>query len=289
MSITFLDTIQKISQIKKMESSLPIAKKVITITPLTVGDDLALRTSITSPSGYDREIIKLLHEKVEFVDGERTYKEKYQTFVRQISNIDKILMIWALYKVTYESLGNRDINCPKCKEKFKNEIFVEELLQPDSFKLWEEEAPFYEYVYPIEIEYEKFKFEFDTVIPSMSRYNSILGMVSTAEIQKNLDSIGQIFTKAMQMTLLTKTIRIKLIDNPSEVVETSSIQEILISFKRHIPEIVSEDFYDKYNEKFEKYLPRFYKKLTCPNCGYSFDYEVDIETEFFRRAILGRQ
>ena len=231
MSVNFLEAISQIKDIKKMESTLPIARKVVNVVPLTVGDDLGLRTSITSPSGYDREIIKLLHKKVEFVQGETTYTEDYDKFCNEISNIDKITMLWALYKVTYETLGERKITCPKCKDNndnpfvFRKEINILDLLHEDSLTLWEEELPFYEYIFPIKINYEdKIDFEFDTVIPSMSRYNQVLGMVSTGQLQQNLEKIGQVFTKPMQMSLLTK--KIKLIINGEEI-ESSGLQEIL--------------------------------------------------------------
>ncbi len=290
MSVNFLEAISQIKDIKKMESTLPIARKVVNVVPLTVGDDLGLRTSITSPSGYDREIIKLLHKKVEFVQGETTYTEDYDKFCNEISNIDKITMLWALYKVTYETLGERKITCPKCKDNndnpfvFRKEINILDLLHEDSLTLWEEELPFYEYIFPIKINYEdKIDFEFDTVIPSMSRYNQVLGMVSTGQLQQNLEKIGQVFTKPMQMSLLTK--KIKLIINGEEI-ESSGLQEILIAFENHVPEIVSEKFYEEYNNKFNKYIPKFYDKVTCPNCGHQFNYDVDIELSFFRRTIL---
>ena len=290
MSANFLDVISKIKNIKKQESTFPIAKKIINITPLMVGDDLGLRTSITSPSGYDREIIKILHDKIEFVENEKTYKIDYDEFCSQISNIDKIVAIWALYKCTYESLGERRISCDKCKDnqnkpfQFKQEINVEDLLHEDSIKLWEEEEPFFEYLFPISVEYEGIEFGFMTSLPTMAKYNRVLGMVSTAELQDNLEKIGQVFTKPMQMTLLTESINIK---NGEAISSTDSLQEIMISFTRHIPETVSEKFYDKYNEKFDKYIPKFYKKITCPNCGNKFDYNIDIETEFFRRSVFG--
>ncbi len=292
MSTDFLAVLNQIKNIKKFETTLPIAQKAANIVPLMVGDDLSLRSSITSPSGYDREIINLLYNKVEFVHETKTYKETFDNFCNQISNIDKIVLLWSLYKCTYESLGLRNLTCDKCKDnldkpfQFKEEIFIDELLHEDSLVAWEEDIPFYKYTFVIEIEYEDIVFKFSTVIPTIFKYNQILGMVSTADLQTNLDKLGQVFSKPMQLSLLTNQIEI-IMNNETSI--GKSIQEILMAFDGQIPEVVSEEFYEKYNEKFNQYLPKFYKDIKCPNCANIIKHEIDIETEFFRRSVLGKE
>ncbi len=289
MEKDFLDIMAEVSSCKKIEGSLPIARKAHTITPLLVGDDLALRTSMVSPSSYDREMIKLLHKHVEFIEGEKTYKESYENFCRTVSNIDKISMIYSMYKCSYDTLGNRTITCPKCTSDdeesftFKLDVTLEDLIHNDTFALWSEDIPFYEYVYNIDVEYEQFKFTFKTLLPNISRYNSVLSMVTTAELQNNLEKIGQIFTKPMQMVLLTKEINIQ--KDGEDIASTNSLQEVMMAFENHIPDAISEQFYTKYNDKFSKYLLNFYKPVQCPKCNHSFNYKVDIESEFFRRVL----
>jgi len=70
-----------------------------------------------------------------------------------MSNIDKICLIWALYKSTYETLGQRNFVCDKenCKTQFKQEILLESLIQEDTFTIWEEDKPFYNFTYDIEV------------------------------------------------------------------------------------------------------------------------------------------
>ena len=66
----FLDLALSIQNIKKMEMALPICKKMATMTPLLVGDDLSLKTTIASPQTYDRELCKLIEKHlVEWTDG----------------------------------------------------------------------------------------------------------------------------------------------------------------------------------------------------------------------------
>jgi len=291
MSTDFLTVLNQIKNIKKFETTLPIAKKAANVIPLMVGDDLSLRSSLTSPAGYDREIIQLLYNKVEFIHEEKTYKENFDVFCSQISNIDKIVLLLSLYKCTYESLGSRNLTCTKCKDSknkpfpFKETIAIEDLLQEDSLKMWSEDIPFHEYTFPIEIKYaDEITFKFSTMLPSIARYNKVLGLVSTQQLQNNLDKLGEIFSKPMQLTLLTSQIEI-IKDNQSSF--ANSLQEIIMAFDGNIPEVISEDFYKQYNDKFNEYLPKFYKKIKCPNCGFEFNYDVDVETEFFRRSVLG--
>ncbi len=39
------------------------------------------------------------------------------------------------------------------------------------------------------------------------------------------------------------------------------------------------------NEKFEKYVPSYYKVIECPSCGKEIRNDFDLEVEFFRRSL----
>ncbi len=288
----FLKAAESISNIKKQEVPLPIAKKYAVISPLKVGDDLALRTSLTSPVNYDREMIRLIHRHTEIQgpDGE-LIRENYEHFCATTSNIDKLCLIWGLYKTTYETLGKRTIRCDKesCKTEFKQEIFLDDLVKEDTFVVWEEELPFHEYIYVIEVPYDKFIYIFESKIPTIRDNNRLLSNLSVDTLQNNLQSTGMVFSRAEQMALLTKSVIIqnenKSIPNPPR---TDNLQEMLIAFKQYIPHVVSEDFFKAYRDKFDKYYPQFYTIVRCPACSNEIRYQVDLEVEFFRRSIYGR-
>jgi len=298
----FFEVLEHIRDIKKQELTLPIARKACTITTLLVGDDLSLKSSIGSPATYDRDIVKMLQKKIKFIDQEESkeYVLKYDEFIRTISNIDKIVMLWGLFKCTYETIGTRKITCPNDCDKpkssyvFEDKIFLSDLLNEDSLTLWDKDKPFYDYLFEIEVDYSGFKYVFQTRLPSMKDHGRILNLLSTSEVQSNLEKTGSIFTKPMEMALLiTKMEVFNITKNEhgknvrgEKVAESSNSQEILMAFRSRIPEIISEDIYKKYNDHFEKYSPKFYKNMVCPNCGHNFKYDVDIETDFFRRSIL---
>ena len=120
----FLNVLSKISAIKKTEVILPVALKNAIVTPLTVGDDLTLKSSVLSPSSLDMDLIKLIYDHSEFIKPEideepevreepvddenekpktkkakkeiktpKFYQPKFDEFLSQISHIDKLMLI----------------------------------------------------------------------------------------------------------------------------------------------------------------------------------------------------
>jgi hypothetical protein len=296
----FLDKAKQILEIKKFQVAMPVARKAGTITPLVVGDDLGLRTSLVNPQAYDREMIKLLHKHVIFNNEDKDEKPKYDDFVKKISNYDKMCLIWGLYKTTYETLGKRLIKCENemCKNEFEREIEVKELLHDDTMTVWEETdssgelVPFHDYTYQIVVPFDigdpngKVEYVFDTKIPTIDENNKVLGLLTTDDIQRNLQGSGTLFSLPEQMTLLTKSITIRPSYDHTQSVSTSSLQEITIAFNTSIPRVISDEFVKKYNEKFEKYQPNFYISGECPVCKTKFKKTINIEIEFFRRCLF---
>ncbi|MFA7202790.1 MAG: hypothetical protein WC188_03665 [Candidatus Caldatribacteriota bacterium] len=296
MLSSFLKAAEIVSNIKKQEVPLPISQKMGLITPLRVGDDLSLKSSLVSPVNYDREITKLLYNHTEVIlsEGQEPIKENFEKFCATISNIDKVCLIWGLYKTTYETLGNRQFECSKenCKQKFKQEILLENLINEDTFTFWNEEVPFYEFIYPIEIEYEnKFIYCFESKIPSIRDNNVLMSNLSIDTLQNNLNKTGGIFTKQEQMALLCKSISIREKGSliTADTPKTENLQEMLMTFSNYIPHVVSEEFFIKYRDKFDKYYPKFYTNIKCPNCGDIIKFQIDLEVEFFRRSVFGRR
>jgi hypothetical protein len=292
---SFLSIANSIRDIKKTEVILPIARKNALVTPFLLGEHQTLKTAILSPQSYDRELVKILHKHQIIVEKNEetgvTTEEKipYEEFVTKISNIDKIMLLWACYRSTYETIGSRKIKCSKCDSEATYKITLDELIQEDSLMLWEDESgPFYEYKYPIDAKYDEYTYSFTASIPTINRYNLILGMISIEKINKNLEA-NSVLSRSEELAMLTSEIVIN--KNGEEMARTNNIQEILVFFNTALPTSVSEVFQDKYNKRFEKYLPKLYTFLTCANsdCKNDTKYTIDIETEFFRRILLGRE
>jgi len=289
MSNPFLDMALSIQNIKKVEMIMPITRQVGTLTPLLVGDDLALKSTIASPQSYDYEICQLIYKHLQTInDGEQNQQiPPLQQFMQRLSNIDKICLLFGLYKVTYETLGKRKINCSSCKKEYYTEINADDLVHDDTFTMWEEDQPFTEYVYEISVPYGDYMYVFGTKLPTMSEHNTILNYVTPDAVQSNIEKIGNLFATHEQMALLTKYIKIGHKDSQiSEYVKTDNMQEILITFKSAIPKAIQSEFFRKYHDKFGKYQPKFYKIAACPECMKEQQRMVNIELEFFRRSVL---
>lgn len=288
----FLRAAEAVSNIKRQEVPLPIAQVQAIVGPLRVGDDLSLRSSLTSPVSYDREMTRMLYDHTEVVlaAGEKPIKENFEKFCATVSNIDKICLIWALYKTTYETLGQRPFKCEKenCKAEFKHEVLLDTLIQEDTFTIWEDEKPFYNYIFPIEVEYENFVYMFESRLPSIKDNNRLLSNLSIEALQNNLNQTGALFTRREQMTLLSKSVAITPKGQSVGDARTENMQEMLIAFTNYVPHIVSEDFFKKYRDKFDQYYPKFYTNINCPQCNSQIRFQIDLEVEFFRRSLLGR-
>lgn len=294
MLSSFLKAAEAISAIKKQEVPLPIAQMQAIVTPLRVGDDLSLRSSLTSPVNYDRDISRLLYDHTEVVlaEGEAPKKENFEKFCGTTSNIDKICLIWALYKTTYETLGQRQFKCDKenCKTEFKEEVLLDSLIKEDTFTIWEEDKAFYNFIHEIRVDYGNFTYIFETRLPSIRDNNRLLSNLSVDSLQNNLNQTGSIFTRREQMTLLSKSVAIieKGQGFTNETPRTENMQEMLIAFTNYVPHIVSESFFKQYRDKFDKYYPKFYTNVTCPSCSNIIRFNIDLEVEFFRRSLFGR-
>jgi len=289
----FLDALSTIT-VKKTETILPIARMTVNMSPMVTGDDVGLRTSLVSPVNYDRDLCKVLLKHAEFIINEEPAKLEYNNFTTQISNIDKLSMIWAIHKSTYENLSDeRELTCrnTQCKEKFKVTIPMDDLIHEDTYTIWDKQdsngnfIPFYQYRYPISIEHDDVVYEFNTRLPSISENNKMLSMISTDVLQYNLDNTGSIFSKPQHLTLLTEAIRVSSKEGKFDTVETTNINEILMTCQNYLPFQISDKFFKKYGEHFDQYVPSFYYNAQCPACGYEFKYNVDLELEFFRTSL----
>jgi hypothetical protein len=295
----FMNRLSKLTSIKKTMTALPIIRKQANVTPLVVGDDLALRTSLTSPVFYDREMVKLLHNHIEFLEEDIEGKEpegeiNFNRFSRETSNIDKLSLLWALFKATYETLGKRNFtcgneNCERNKKPFQIEVLLDNLIHEDTFTIWEEDEPFNKFRYQIDVPYENLIYQFSSKLPSINDNNRLLSTMSNEVLQSNLDNLGSVYSRAQNMALLVDAIRIVGNEQNAdfEPIQTDNLQEILMSLNSYIPYKVSESFFKEYNEKFNKYLPKFYKTVECPSCGKEVRNDFDLEVEFFRRSLFG--
>ena len=78
---SFLGKLEQIKSVRKTEVFLPIARMGALVTPLLVGDDLALKTSMMSPVNYEKEMVRLLFKHSKFLSHSKLQGEQGRFFV----------------------------------------------------------------------------------------------------------------------------------------------------------------------------------------------------------------
>jgi len=304
------DFLGKLSEISVLstETTLPIAKLGAVVSPLMVGDDISLKSSIVSPVNYEKQMLKLLYNKTKLFKGSEELKLSFTEFQDKLSNLDKISLIWALYKSTYKTLGKVSFICPECEEKFTREVTLDELIHPDTFHPWDKDVPFNEYGYYVLVPSESVVYGVKLKLPSVRDHLKLLSLVPSYELNENINNLGAIFTKPLQLTLITGNIALfkkpedegilkeikerkapvsELVDKLEFITETDSTQEILIAYEKHISYDVGDQILALYDEHFKDYIIKYYTNITCPACNHSWTHDIDIELQFLRRAIFG--
>lgn len=304
-------SLSALNKIKRRELVLPIARKEVVVSPLSLGDDVSLKTAIVSPVKLDAEVMKLLWKHTDFwknedeitaeqaakkskirkeeitKNGGMYYKPREQDFYSTISYFDKLVLLYGLYLVTYGSLGVREFECDECGTKFESDMTLDDAIHDDSLTLFEEEVPFTQYRVPVTIPFnDEYTLEFTTRIPSMSDYNRLVRLIPVEELQDNLEKINNQFAIEHLMTLYTSKLALYKNSDPDGTrQESSTTQEILSSLRDNVNITIAETFMAEYARNFAKYNVDFYREVECPSCKKKHRVSVNIEYELFRRQL----
>lgn len=286
-SVNVFSRLEKFKQIRRRQVFCPVAKHRALVSPLTVADDLSLRTMITSPDIYDRELSRLIFEHCEFPD--LADRPKYENFIEAMSHFDKKILIWGIFDSTYKTLGEQDLACPKCSEEFKDEVLAKDLIDEDTIKrLWTKPVPFQQdsidYTYNVGEE-DLDKIVFSLSIPTIKRHLDMLKLLDATVIKSNMNNFGTLMSKTEELSLITNKAQIFFDkENPPDTLTTT--REIHKLIGDYIALDSTKAIVDVFNEEYGKLDPEFKKVLTCPSCGHNFDFKVDVEVALFK-SFLG--
>jgi hypothetical protein len=276
---------ERVKAIRSRQVYCPVAKLRAMVTPLTVNDDLSLKTMISSPDLYDKNVAILVYNHSEFPDINGA-KPSFEQFIESISDFDRKSLLWGIYDATYSTLGKNQITCPKCKHKAEVEILAKDLLHPDSIKSqWDREESFLDYSIPVDINMGLDDFQkvtFNVSIPSIKKHLDVLKLISVDDMKDNFNKFNSIVSKPEELCLITKSISVygEDLETPDETV--TSTYEIHTIIQEYITLDIINDVMDSFDNEFSKYNPTFKKNLTCGDCGHNFDLPIDIEVALFR-------
>jgi hypothetical protein len=285
--MSIANAFEKLDKYRKLRQRmivLPILGVEAVTTPLTVGDDLTLRTMVVTPELYDQEITKLIYSHIEFPSLPK--RPTFSEFLERLSAFDRSYALWGIFICTYETFGVQHIKCPKCNEEWDNEIKIEELIQPDFVnKIWKNDLPFIQYTYNIDIDLNSediSKIRFVTCIPTIKKRLDVLKTINSEIIKRNMDRYGGIFSRVDEISLITKSIEVHSPDgsNP-EIIE--GITNITRALNQYIPEQITKKALEIYNGEHDKYVPEFKKQYGCNVCGHEFNFYVNMEMSLFQQ------
>jgi hypothetical protein len=286
-SANVFSKLEKFKQVRRRQAFCPVAKHRTLVSPLTVADDLSLRTMITSPDIYDRELSRLIFEHCEFPD--LSDRPKYENFIEAMSHFDKKILLWAIFDATYKTLGEQDFTCPKCSEEFKEEVLSKDLIVEDTIKqLWTKPVPFQqdhiEYTYDIG-EDDLDKIVFFLSIPTIKRHLDMLKLLDVTTIKSNMNNFGTLMSKTEELSLITNQVQV-FFDKENPPDELKTVREVHKLIGDYIPLDYTKEIVDKFNDEYGKLDPEFKKIITCPSCGHEFEFKVDMEVALFK-SFLG--
>jgi len=286
-----LNKLKNYQKIRSQTVFCPIIRKEIIISPLTVGDDIHIRTMVVSPERYDDELSKMIFDHME-VPG--TESLNFDDFVENVSQFDKKYLLWGIFSATYAKITDVDVTCPSCKKDFKTTIMADDLIQDDTMTVWEEDVPFQQF--SIETDFaisDSVNLRFHMSIPSINKHLSTLKSISADKMRENFDKFNAIMSKSDELMLITshaeliETIPAKE-EGGEPIVEIDIIESQLdlhSLFDVYVPLEAEELLVDAYNKYFEKYNPVFKNECKCEHCGHGFDFPVDIEMALFKRFL----
>jgi hypothetical protein len=307
--------LKNITSIKTTEVGCNIINKRATVTPLTTGDDLRLRTMFANPDIIEAEIIGLIYKHTNFVDIKD--KLSYDDFITFVSDWDKRNLLWGLYNATYSTLGKQQIVCPKCRKNWTDEIKCTELIEPSNIaKLFDKvgannvPTQFWQYYFPISVDLNSnTKLEFVTSIPSIANKLDVLSYISAEAAKENIRTNSSILTRIDMLIMITREIYLITTENDSQskltteatiesdidqtteqnveqptkskenrivIVNPQEIRTVIIDYlSLDNATVILEKFF----EHFTPYFPTFKKQYNCKFCGNEFPVTVEIDVK----------
>ena len=278
-----LTALDKLSTVKKIELYLPILKTDVVVEPYIGAEDLDLKSMQTSGVEYVDAFNKLLFRKCTFKD---IAFKNYEDFIKNVTPVDKTLLVYGLLAATFSKLPEKTIGCPKCNKQEVYDMFSpSDMYHPEDIieKEWT-----YSSVDDFLIQSKILDgFDIEYKMPTESDKLQILSFKDNASLRNTLKEENDVFTPMEMIALYINKMTIK--DGDSEIVLTDKIKDILPTLKKMPLDLKTGILEDGSIELFSDYMPNFYLKCKCqnPECGHDFIWaEVNPEQDFFRKAIF---
>ena len=277
-----LNALDSLCQWRETEVELPMLKIKALMKPIKGLEELRIKGLKASGETFVRTFNEILFNHADF-QGKVKFKS-LEDFMEHLGSADKAMMTYGLLFATYPELGDREFECPHCKERQVHNLRPDELIHEDSIPMkWDKKGLFTNFRDDLEIMPGfKIKIGFQTEADSIK----MLSITPDNELKKNAEEYQALFDTLKLLILFIKEVTIDTAAGP--LVMTDLVKEIypfitgiknIMVLEKLINTITNYD-------GLSKYQPVFYatKKCTNVNCGKDFKWMVNPEFEFFRKA-----
>ena len=277
-----------------IEIYLPALRENVTVKPLKNIEELNLKTQNLTFESFLRQLNIILLQKTHIKSIPLTqYFQDVQDFEAKILPIDRLLMIYALVKNSFEKLADFNMICENCEKEFlasphiKNLDFKFELSQEEIY-----ETDYYNFKITQTFLNNKLEIDFG-FNPEAFRMN-LLFMKSKQELKENVNENNNILDALDNLIVFIKSIRVYKDDKRTKdgrklVVEISSDTDgfnEIFEFIHDMPMKARDTILNESDlTKLEKFSPVFKIAEACPYCGYVNELDNSPEIEFFRKTL----
>jgi len=266
---------------RQVGGKLPMYPNVtVNVTPLTGADDLKLKTMRSDLASFTKTINTLLLEHTTF---EGLKIDSLEDFQQKITAPDKQMLLALLLDASYKTLPKRDYVCPQCKEITSHELAIADILTYEKTEIhpWEEDKPVYEKTFT--------KKMFDDHLEVTIKYTTekdrlqVYETISNDKVRNSLLKTNQILDSTDTLLMFVQEITIYP-EKGEPIVLRNKVLDIK-GYLDHSPLEVHDAITHFIDEVFDKYVQKYRAPLTCGSCGHKYDIVIDIENEFFRKAL----
>ncbi len=234
---------------------------------MTVQEEEKMKGSLVNPIKITEHLNKILYElsvkKPEIITD-------YTSFLKNVTLLDRDVLLYGLYHITYDEIRNYDITCSSCKK-----IYPVTIKASSTFNMT---------MFPTDDVIAK---QFTVDLPVMKGVSVVIKQPTLFDEMTAINSLSS--RPGTSNDSITETL---IIDHFEQNIETQASPNIIndrvdiIDAYKSLPALDKRSIQNKYNEEFGKYSLDLKMKTYCTHCGFEEEVGLDIVSNFFR-ALYG--
>ena len=247
----------------------PVTNKHFFMRAMTVAQESLIRESLVSDAKRLNIINQVIFDCIEDKTPPFTTVEGFE---KNITNEDRMALIFGLTVATYGERQEYNVKCPTCNAEVKGMFVLPEIVE---LNMYEGDEDLLSKEVTIELPVSKYK----AVLKIPTLYDEKILMLTKGISREVLTKMGNY--------LMVKKLLIPGVENSAkgESVEKEYVVDKVVEIYSTINNLPANDLkfiFKKWNELFGKYNITLKYQLICPTCGEEITNYIDPLREFFR-------